>query len=550
MTRIGKYELFERVGGGGYGEVYRARNALGVTVAIKLLRHALAESPVNVDRFQSEARLAMTLRHPNIVPVLDYDEANGEHFIVMDYLEGQWLDQVLADGKPIPGERALAILRDLAAGLDFAHKKGVLHRDLKPKNVVLLKEDGRAVIIDFGLARTLEAGGVDTSTGGIGRGTAGYMAPEQIRRQALSAQTDLYALGVVAYRLLVGKLPFEGDEFDVMEGHIRGAPPEAHRVNVRLPGSVSAVLAKALAKKPEERYKSAEALVAALAEALKPQPAPAPRVEVVAPPKPAAPTLPTRIRPKDGMVEVYIPAGEFLMGSEDGGKNEKPQHKVYLDAYWIDQTPVTNAMFARFVTQTSYRTQAEEDGSSFITDIPKKQYGAVIKGANWRHPSGPGSTIRLLETHPVVLVSWKDALAYCDWVGARLPTEAQWEKAARGTDGRMYPWGNREPDATLVKFSEHVGNTTPVGSYPGGASPYGVLDMAGNVLEWCADWYGETFYKGSPLRNPTGPASGEFRAVRGTFSIESKHVRAVSRGGNYPNSRYNNLGFRCARLAS
>ncbi|HEX2993357.1 MAG TPA: SUMF1/EgtB/PvdO family nonheme iron enzyme, partial [Anaerolineales bacterium] len=164
----------------------------------------------------------------------------------------------------------------------------------------------------------------------------------------------------------------------------------------------------------------------------------------------------TRVAEKDGMVQVYIPAGKFLMGSTRADidivmevcsyclpewfDHEMPQHKVYLDAFWIDRTEVTNAMFARFAAETGYQTDAERIGAGIDFRLSTYDW-AMTKGANWRHPHGPTSSIDGMENHPVVQMSGNDAEAYCTWADRRLPTEAEWEKAARGTDGRSYPWG-------------------------------------------------------------------------------------------------------------
>jgi eukaryotic-like serine/threonine-protein kinase len=225
----------------------------------------------------------------------------------------------------------------------------------------------------------------------------------------------------------------------------------------------------------------------------------------------------------DGMELVFVPAGDFLMGSDDGDayalSDEKPQHLVYLDAYWIDKTEVTNAMFARFVDVTGHDA-----------------------GSNWRHVANGKPD------HPVVRVNWFTANAYCEWAGRRLPTEAEWEKAARGTDGRWYPWGNERPDRSRGNIHLRSLGTTAVGSYPAGASPYGVLDMAGNVWEWVADWYGADYYARSPRENPTGPESGLSRALRGvSWRDLVVTVRAAKRYRHVPNSLSYNLGLRCAR---
>ena len=232
------------------------------------------------------------------------------------------------------------------------------------------------------------------------------------------------------------------------------------------------------------------------------------------------------VNPRDGAVMVWVPAGGFTMGSKDDDKdasaNEKPQRQVTLDGYWIDKNLVTAAQYRKFCDDTGRR----------MPDPP--DWG-------WK------------DDHPIVNVSWDDSKAYADWAGASLPTEAQWEKAARGTDGRKYPWGNRF-DRGRLWCSQHAvgdaGRTAPVGSFPKGASPYGALDMAGNVWEWCADWYSPD-YHGAPTNNPTGPATGEYRVVRGGSWIgdgdDEIGFGCAERGGNgvEPDIRIYNYGFRC-----
>jgi formylglycine-generating enzyme required for sulfatase activity len=245
----------------------------------------------------------------------------------------------------------------------------------------------------------------------------------------------------------------------------------------------------------------------------------------------------TKISPKDGMTLMYIPAGEFLMGATYSAEpqesktergrfvvvNEDPQHTVYLDAYWIDQTEVTQEMYARCV--------AEGDCA---------QPNCANSGDNY----------------PVVCVSWYDAKDYCTWAGRQLPTEAQWEKAARGTDGRIYPWGDAPAtceyavinDGTGSGFCGQGNNVSPVGSKPKGVSPYGALDMAGNTWEWVADWYAEDYYQDSPRNNPTGPDTGQTRVVRGggEYDYYWYDVRTTARVLSRMSWRDLNLGFRCA----
>ncbi|MEI7990611.1 MAG: bifunctional serine/threonine-protein kinase/formylglycine-generating enzyme family protein, partial [Chloroflexota bacterium] len=270
----------------------------------------------------------------------------------------------------------------------------------------------------------------------------------------------------------------------------------------------------------------------------------------------------TRISEKDGMEQVYVPAGEFMMGStqseadaalKDCGSDckkewfdaEVPQHKVYLDAYWMDKNEVTNAMFAKYVETTGYKTAAEKEGSGWVYDDQNGKWSDT-KGANWQHPGGSASNIDRKTDHPVVQVSWNDAKEYCNWAGKRLPTEAEWEKAARGEDGRKYPWGNGSPDKSMANYNNNIKDTVAVGSYPSGASPYGLLDMAGNILEWVYDWYDENYYQNSPDRNPEGAISGQYRGMRGgSWDNESGGLRTAGRGRSDPDDGDGDFGFRC-----
>ncbi|MFC2063621.1 SUMF1/EgtB/PvdO family nonheme iron enzyme [Chloroflexota bacterium] len=233
-------------------------------------------------------------------------------------------------------------------------------------------------------------------------------------------------------------------------------------------------------------------------------------------------------RPVDGMLMVYVPEGEFKMGSADSDllalNNEKPQHTISLDAFWIDQTEVTNAMYSKCVSSGQCSPPI-----SFISDTRTSYYDDVD-----------------YQDHPVIWVSWNQASEYCTWGGGRLPSEAEWEKAARGTDGNTYPWGEGI-DSSLVNYGQNVGDTTEVGSYPGGASPFGALDMAGNVWEWVNDWYDSEYYRSSSAKNLMGPASGQDRVFRGGSWFDIDYLRSAFRSYSSPDSSGNRLGFRCAR---
>ncbi|MFZ6027188.1 MAG: formylglycine-generating enzyme family protein [Chloroflexota bacterium] len=245
---------------------------------------------------------------------------------------------------------------------------------------------------------------------------------------------------------------------------------------------------------------------------------------------------------KDGANLVLIPAGEFIMGADSGSLDfwgaEAPAHVVALDYYLIYQNEVTNAMYLSCVeagscsepVTTTSRTRPEYFGAA----------GFAV--------------------YPVISVSYEQAASYCQWAGGRLPTEAEWEKAARGEDGRLYPWGNEAPDETRVNYCpvgcpnmpeaeaarEGSPDTKPVGSFPAGASPYGVNDMAGNVLEWVADWFQADYYATSPLANPPGPIQGERRILRGgSWYSAPSALRSAARASETPEQSFWTVGFRC-----
>jgi serine/threonine-protein kinase len=289
---------------------------------------------------------------------------------------------------------------------------------------------------------------------------------------------------------------------------------------------------------------------------------------------PDTPTgLDSTIRVADGMEMVLVPEGSFEMGSGGFGwirlsgprlhlfPDERPGHKVLLDTFWIDRTEVTVGMFRAFVADSGYVSTAERDGwGKPWRDGPKDDEWPKLPGTDWRHPGGPGSTTSA--DHPVVQVSWEDATAYCAWAGGSLPSEAQWEKAARGTDGRRFPWGNSfdgmklnacgaECPVERWRDSGHDDGhprTSPVGSFPAGASPYGAQDMAGNVWEWVADWYSAGYDGDAPSRNPRGPSTGTLRAMRGGAWYDGEAeawATCTVRHQNPPWDRYEDVGFRC-----
>ena len=254
--------------------------------------------------------------------------------------------------------------------------------------------------------------------------------------------------------------------------------------------------------------------------------------------------LPTEIMDDFGAEMVFIPAGEFIMGSTDqqisdalslckpcqpsSFDNEKPQHTIYLNSYWINKFEVTNAEYKKCV-----------DSGNCSLPIENKSYTRNSYFGNAQY-----------DDYPVIYVSWNDANTYCEWAGKRLPTEAEWEKAARGIDGRIYPWGNTF-DSSKLNSGGVVSDTTKVGSYPAGASPYGVMDLAGNVWEWVADWFENNYYNISPRNNPTGSSSGDLKVTRGGSWLDGPDFVRVALRGTWTSAPIKEIqGFRCAKDAT
>jgi formylglycine-generating enzyme len=279
---------------------------------------------------------------------------------------------------------------------------------------------------------------------------------------------------------------------------------------------------------------------------------------------------------------IRLPGGTFLMGTDsDEGfpqDGEGPVRSVTLRPFWIDRTTVTNHLFRKFVKATGYRTEAERFDWSFVfvLHIPKDGFGGLVedsvaaapwwckvRGAKWDAPEGPGSNLLQREEHPVVHVSWNDAVAYTHWSGQRLPTEAEWEYAARGgLEQRIYPWGDK-----LRPHGRHMCNiwqgvfpthdtgddgyagTCPVEAFP--PNGYGLYSMTGNTWEWCADWFSPDYHLTEHCDNPTGPPAGTSRVTRGGSFLCHKsycnRYRVAARGSNTPDSSTSNISFRCAR---
>lgn len=616
---IGRYVILEKLGEGGMATVFKAHDTrLERDVAIKIIRTDTLDTEQFLARFEREAKALAKLQHPNIVNVIDYGDHENVPYLVMEYISGGTLKDRF--GQQASFREAAAILAPIARALEFAHKKGIIHRDIKPQNI-LITESGDPMLTDFGIAKILGPdGGADLTTTGLGFGTPGYMAPEQLLGARSNKSFDIYNMGIVFYEYIAGRKPFRvsdlsemllKDDEEIAEHLKRFLPPQ-------LPEEVIAVIVKTLAKNPDDRFQDMGEFAEMMEQFAHAEPPP-PKTPQSSIPQtglrrlanlpnwvkagllagailsltliavvwigsgiflryaqqnasliadtttspPAATLMPTEQGPKpvaepsstkiaaaestptptsqheqekdsknhaserDGMQLIHIPAGSFTMGYGTGNADESPAHEVTLDEFWIDRTEVTNKQYALCVRAGSCPEPVS--------------YGSYARQDYFTNPNYAG--------FPVIYINYEQAQAYCEWAGRRLPTEAEWEKAARGTDERIYSWGNTAPNPDLLNFNRNVGDTTAVGSYPNGASPYGVMDMAGNVSEWVADWYDPGYYTASLYLNPPGPVMGIERVLRGGSWEDPNiaRIRIVDRISRQPQARSERfIGFRCA----
>jgi serine/threonine-protein kinase len=499
---LGKYELLEFLGGG-MSHVYRARDTvIGRTVAVKVLTDAGCQDAEAKARFLQEARMAGNIEHENIIRIHDYGEEQGRPFIVMEFLVGEDLRHAIRDGHTGDLNNKLRIAKDVARALEYVHSKKIVHRDIKPDNVHI-DATGKVKLMDFGIAR---AEGLSLTRAGFALGTPYYMAPELVLGQTATDLVDIYAFGILLFELLAGQKPIEGDTVERLFYMILNEPLNIEPLRqLGLPEALIALVQRCTAKKAEERPQSFHEVIAELdrlmgnapeaVSAARPAPAPAPAP--VAEPAPSAdpgtgklprskapifaigglalvavlavlffalrPSATQTAGAKPGANQaakkelsaslatntgemVLVPAGAFLAGQD--------KHSETLPAFYIDRTEVSNAAYARF--------------------CQAKQH-PLPKGFAADHPGDP-----------VVNVTFVEAQEFAGWAGKRLPEALEWEKAARGTDGRTYPWGD-QADPVRANVADSPGarkSVMPVSALEAGASPYRALNMTGNVWEF------------------------------------------------------------------
>lgn len=745
-----KYEIKSAVGTGGMGTVYRARELnLGRDVAIKIPNDVAMRTVGFMARFAREARTCAKLLHDNIVQIYEYHAEESQAYIAMEYVEGHDL-KYFVNHPPDDFQVAdlVTILHKVCDGLAYAHEFGVVHRDIKPGNVMigtLGAHRWRVKIMDFGLAHlgpdsAMSLNVEDLTTAGEVLGTPSYMSPEQIRSDAVTLKSDIYALGGLIYYTLTREPPFSGPGLSVAAAHLTAEPPRIRAKSPRLPESLEQLIIHCLEKDPEKRPENCLIIASALQESLKPlldwnmcdiwpgesmpvlspqgqtrklpsasdertvtppsrktgdssssasgsgsvraipiAPAaemapptrksslvalvaalavvcvaivggvfwllreskssatspsvstslasassvssstpeetsatslpgasPTPTIAPTTPPamsptaSPTASPIPTptqdplavqvkeladrwkALEKNDAIAlgtfwaEIFstpipetfqadyrslgdqvalamakapqmaaIPAGSFTQGRMENDPNasyeEKPAHTVELDAYEIGKYEVTAIEFSVFLNMNL------REASSLFT--PTEESTVILDTTTGRYRPAPEKAL-----HPATGISWIAASRYVAWLAKetgkkyRLPTEAEWERAARGPQGFFYPWGNGTPNATLARYDDRRSGTVPVNSFAEGNSQEGCFHLAGNVAEWCQDWFLETTYQQPDRKNPRGPLEGRRRVVRGGgFDSPPADLSATRRSRLKPEQEELYVGFRLVR---
>jgi formylglycine-generating enzyme required for sulfatase activity/tRNA A-37 threonylcarbamoyl transferase component Bud32 len=528
-----------KLGSGGFAVVYLVRDVnLKRKLAVKVLSPDVISSHSVLERFKREAETIAQLSHPHIVPLHFIGNKDDLVYIVMQAVDGGSLSERLEKEKRFPIEDASRYFSEVASALAHAHKRGVVHRDIKPQNVLLDAESGRSMVTDFGIARTAE--GASLTATGMVVGTPTYLSPEQVTGEPSDHRADIYALGVMAYEMLAGVAPFTGaTPTAVLMKRLAGPPAPLQSVRAEVPDVLAELVDACLATDPNERLSNAGDITRALTGAspvsgghttssrirVTKEKAKAEKgkrswgliIGVTAPLVLAAFVfgvykaggMGRRVPPPPidaGMA--MIQAGVYTIGNNDE-EVAKPSRLENVTAFGIDKHEVTIAEYAKWVTESA-KPWKEAPVDSLI---------------------------------PVTGVRLAEAQNYCAWrhpVGGRLPTEVEWEAAARGFEGRLYAWG-REWSAKAANVANVLGKPARVGSYPLGRTPEGVDDMIGNVWEWTSSEF-------RPYGNTSAKSTGQYVLRGGGFSAERRIATATWRIPYDPQTDRENLagsGFRC-----
>jgi serine/threonine-protein kinase len=561
---IGRYEVERLLGAGGMGAVYLARDpAIGRQVAIKVLR---TDDEEYRRRFAFEIKAAGALRHRNIITIFDSGEHEGSPFLAMEYIPGETLADKINRREPLPLAEKLRYISELCDGLAHAHAAGIVHRDIKPANVIIDAQTNSLKIVDFGIARVGDATVTQT---GLVVGTLSYMSPENVRGQRVDQRSDVYAVGLVLYELVCYRRAFPGSLDDgLMYRILYENPADLRTVHPHLDDAIITIVERSLNKNPEHRYADAGQMAEALRAARSGLPAtpveaairqsavkavtdaggalreptsryPFGRVHFgkatllavavvgaiqwlisresvnigVNQPVPANSPAPERATQQIQWID--IPAGSFSMGCVDGDPDcyddERPKHSVAVGRIRVMASEVKTYDYETFASTT----------------------GNVV-------PAQPPES---LKTGPLVNVTWDEARAFCAWAGGRLPTEAEWEYAARAGTSTRYWWG----DAWDASRATGGASSLPI---PGGLlahrNPWGLYDTLGNVYEWTSTLYRDYPYAARDGREH--PQLTGRRVLRGgSWSNSPGIIRASIRYPFDPTNRSESVGFRCVQ---
>jgi len=538
-VKIRDYEAVRLIGSGGMGEVWLARDdMLDREVAIKRLNNLLTQDADFAARFQSEARIQAKLKHPNIVGILAFFAEAGDYYMVLEYAPGITLRELIDRTGPVPEQRALRIFDQIAAALASAHAKGIIHRDVKPSNIMVDPANADHVLMmDFGIARLLSEGHLTRT--GTRLGTMHYMSPEQVLAvKDIDARSDVYSAGVVLYEMLSGRLPFNADtdsEYVIQHKIVTEEIPDPRAVYPHISDAAVALLRSCTIKDRNLRPPGfGENAVAPIPQTSVP-------LQVLPPLSPAS-TIPIPKQFENLHTNlVLIEGGTFMMGSEQGNTDEKPVHAVTLSPYYICMYQVTQAEWIKIMGVSPSRFRGHD------LPVDSVSWNDAVEFCNRLSvQSGLRPCYRTLREGG----SLRSQIIEADWSanGFRLPTEAELEYAARGGKyGRGFQFsGSDQVDAVAWYSGNSGGQPHPVGSKQ--ANELGLFDMSGNVWEWCWDWYDSAYYAISPGRDPRGTGQGSYRVLRGGCWYDYATVcRVANRNGYNPFSSYYGLGFRLCR---
>ncbi|MBA3958605.1 MAG: SUMF1/EgtB/PvdO family nonheme iron enzyme [Parachlamydiaceae bacterium] len=609
---FGDYTVIKQIGQGTLGAVYLAEHRfMKRQYVLKVLPEELCTDRQFIQRLEEEVALLASLEHPNIVKIHNISFAQGHYFLVTDCIVDELgettnlAQYILARDKKLDEEQIFRLLYQVADALQYAHSKkitgkGIAHRGIKLNNILVGNSksgDAELYLSDFGLSRIIGAGAVLSRTyqvvgDALGVGTAlaaskmsqrypnppldhtklsplhlsflqnyAFLAPEQKRLDTtvgVDHKADIYAFGILAYYMLMGELP---------EGVFEMPSERLFDHSKNWDSLIRTCLYSDAKKRPEfilsalQTIETAQELATAVF-------IPEQKDEI-----PQQPVVPGKLKPVirttqlerpetdpdpasvfqiDTTVKYYVPerkevknmqplltdmvvvpGGAFYRGSNDGNRDETPRHQVTLDSFAIDIHPVTNEQFVRFLEAMGGEKDSNHQDIIRLRDSRVKRSGGKVS-----IESG-------YSKHPVVGVTWYGAVAYAKWIGKRLPTEAEWEIAAcGGMEATLYPTGE---DIEKTQANFFSSDTTPVMSYA--MNGYGIYDMAGNVYEWCHDWYGYNYYEVSlqEPENPNGPLQGVYRALRGgCWKSLKEDLRCSRRHRNNPGTVNGTYGFRCA----